>query len=255
MGKQDRDRSRALRQAQAAIDAQRGKKRTWVFAAGGAIIAVLVVAIVVGLVNAATSPAGGGTAAGAIVKPAGATADGALTVGDSDARVRLEVFVDYMCPFCGRFEHANGGEMVRLVRDGTVRLELHPLSFLDKASAGSEYSTRAANAVATVADRAPDQLLAFHKALFDRQPAEGTSGLSDAEIAALARDAGVPDPVVDAFAGRHFVPWVAASTTAAFDGGISGTPTVRINGTAFTGELYSAGGLTQAVTAAAARAR
>nr|BFE78104.1 hypothetical protein GCM10020093_007050 [Planobispora longispora] len=164
--------------------------------------------------------------------------------------MKLEVYLDYMCPFCGRFERANSGELDRLVADGTVRLELYPLSFLDRMSNGTDYSTRAANAVATVADHAPGKLLAFNTALFAHQPAEGGDGLSDDEIAELARDAGVPQDVVNLFAGRVFQPWVEASTAAVFQTGIQGTPTVKINGEVFTGDLYTTGPLTAAVTAA-----
>lgn len=251
MSTKSRDRSRALREAQAAIAAQRGRRRRGALIAGGVVILALVVAIVVVLVNAAGKDSGEAPA-GAAVAPANATAAGALTLGDPAAKVRLEVFFDYMCPFCGRFEQANGAEVARLVSDGTVRLELYPLAFLDEMSNGTEYSTRAANATATVADRAPEHLLAFHQALFERQPAEGTDGLSDDEIATLARDAGVPGTVVDAFDNRQFEPWIAASTEQAFAGGITGTPTVRINGEKFEGDLYTTGPVTQAVQAAAA---
>lgn len=249
MGKQSRDRARALREAQA-IRAQPSRRLRRTYLVGGALIAALIASIGIAMANAtATQPDDAVT--GAVVRPAVATAAGALAVGDAKAPVRLEVFVDYMCPFCGRFEVANGAELARLVRDKTVRLELHPLAFLDETSRGAEYSTRTANAVATVADRTPERLLAFHQALFDRQPREGTAGLTDGEIATLAREAGVPAEVVGQFGNRRFVPWVAQSTQAAFAGGITGTPTVRIDGAPFTGDLYSVGPLTQAITAAA----
>lgn len=248
MGKQARDRARALRGAQAAIQAQRSRRRR-VWLLGGALILVLLGSIGFAVARAATRP--GTAATGAVVRPAGATEDGALVIGDAGAPVRLAVFVDYLCPFCGRFEHANGAELARLVQDKTVRLELHPLAFLDRMSRGSEYSTRTANAVATVADRAPDRLLAVNQALFDRQPAEGTAGLTDDEIATLAREAGVPAEVVQQFRDRRFRPWVTAATGAAFSGGITGTPTVRIDGEPFTGDLYTVGPLTRAITAAA----
>jgi protein-disulfide isomerase len=161
--------------------------------------------------------------------------------------VTLEVYVDYMCPYCGRFERANSDEVERLVLDGTVRLEIYPLSFLDKASAGSRYSTRAANAVVTVADRAPGSLLAFNRALFAHQPKEGSEGLTDNDIESLARGANVPQDVINLFANGTFEPWIATHTNAAFQGGISGTPTVKINGKRFEGDLYTVGPLTQAI--------
>lgn len=248
MGKQARDRSRDLRKAQAAIAEQRGKRRPLVVG-GVTVIVVLLVAIVVAVVNAVgdRDPA---TGSGALVAPKGATAAGALVLGQAAAPVRLEVYLDYMCPFCGRFEQANSGEIDKLIADGTVRLELYPLSFLDRMSEGSRYSTRAANAVATVADRAPEKVAAFNEALFDNQPQEGTEGLSDARIAEMAKQAGVPQDVVDVLDDRIFEPWIAKSTEAVFDTGISSTPTVKINGEVFKGDLYTTGPLTQVVTAA-----
>jgi protein-disulfide isomerase len=224
-----------------------------VTAGGGAVIAVLLIAIVVSVATAARNPPADGAAAASDTPPAGATPAGALAVGDAAAPVTVELYLDYMCPFCGRFERANGAELERLVAAGTVRLELYPLSFLDRMSAGSRYSTRAANAVATVADRTPDTLLAVHAALFANQPDEGSRGLSDDDIAGLARRAGVSQQVTDAFDDRAFEGWIAGSTEEAFAGGITGTPTVKINGTVFPGDLYTVGPLTQAIGAAASR--
>jgi len=216
------------------------------------IIVGLLVAIVISLVNAAGERDTKDTAAAPekVITPAAATTGGAIAIGKAGAPVKLEIYLDYMCPYCGRFERTNGDELDRMVADGTVRLELYPLSFLDKASDGTRYSTRTANAIATVADRAADKVLAFNKALFARQPAEGTSGLTDDEIATLAANAGVPPEVVGAFRDKIFEPWVASSTSAALKGGISGTPTIKINGKVYKGDLYTVGPLTQAVTAA-----
>ncbi|HET8682456.1 MAG TPA: thioredoxin domain-containing protein [Micromonosporaceae bacterium] len=250
MGKQARNASREVRQARAAAE-QRRKRLRLLTAAGAVVVVGLLVAIVASLVNAAggSAPDRDG-AQKKMVTPATATAGGAIAVGSATAPVKLEVYLDYMCPYCGRFERANGGELERLVAEGTVRLELYPLSFLDKASSGTRYSTRTANAVATVADRAPGKVLAFNNALFTRQPAEGSAGLSDDEIATLARDAGVPPDVVKLFTDGIFEPWVAASTEAVLKTGVSSTPTVKINGKVFKGDLFTVGPLTQAVTAA-----
>lgn len=230
---------------------QSGSHRPFVIA-GVLIIAALVVAIVVLLVRSSSEPETAPPAmpSGPVVAPAPATAAGALAVGDAAAPVRLEVFLDYMCPYCGTFDRANAGEIERLVDDGTVRLELYTLAFLDDMSRNTRYSTRAANAAATVADRAPDKLLAFNRVLFNQQPHEQTDGLSDDEIAGWARTAGVPDDVVATFGERRFVPWIAQVTQQVMGNEISGTPTVRINGTRFDGDLFTTGELTQAIMAA-----
>ncbi|MCK2219160.1 DsbA family protein [Actinomadura sp. ATCC 31491] len=253
MSTEARGRSRALRDARAAAERRRRKRIRLIAAGGGLIVVGLVAAIVIALVNAAGGRPSPAAAPGRA--PAIATAGGALALGRAGAPVTVEVYLDYMCPYCGRFEAANGGEIARLVAAGTVRLELHPLAFLDQASGGTRYSTRAANAVATVADRAPDKVLPFTAALYAHQPAEGSQGLSDARIAALARESGVPAAVVDAFAGRSFEAWAAAATQRAFASGITGTPTVKIGGTPFKGDLYTTGPFTDAVTAAAKGAR
>jgi protein-disulfide isomerase len=218
---------------------------------GVLLVAGLLIAIVLTIVKAANdTDSTAQPAASGAVAPGGAV-DGALVIGKPDAPVKLAVYADYMCPYCGRFEAANGAEIDRLVGDGTARLHLYPLAFLDEMSSGTRYSTRAANAVATVYDRAPDKTLAFSGALFAHQPVEGSKGLSDDQIAGLAREVGVPQPVVDAFDERVFEPWVANSTQAAFDAGLESTPTVKINGAVFEGDLYTVGPLTQAVTEAA----
>jgi protein-disulfide isomerase len=250
MGKQARIKARDRHEARL-VEQRRVNRRHRLLAGGGGLVILgLLVAIVVSLVNAVGREGQGSSASGQLVTPTSATAQGAITVGRPDAPVRVDVYLDFMCPYCGRFERANGGELDRLVADGTVRLEMHPLSFLDRMSAGTRFSTRAANAFATVADRAPNQLLAFNRTMYAHQPEEGGRGLSDDEIANLAGAAGVPAGVVSAFTQRIFEPWVAASTESAFAGGVTGTPTVRINGKKFEGDLYTVGPLTEAIMAA-----
>ena len=252
MGKQARTKAREMRQVQTMV-ARRAKNRTRLVAGvGGLVIVGLIVAIVAVVVASATKDdaSNGASAGDTKVSPANATGNGAIAVGSAAAPVKLEIYLDYMCPFCGRFEKANSAEIDRLVGAGKVRLELHPLAFLDEQSNGTKYSTRAANAIATVADRAPASVLAFNAALFTQQPAEGSRGLSDEQIAALASKAGVPQDVVNAFPNRTFQPWIINSTDAAFKAGVNGTPTVKVNGTVFKGDLYTAGPLTRAVEAA-----
>jgi protein-disulfide isomerase len=254
MGTQARIRAREQRQAAAVAAARRARNRTrWLAGVGAVVIVGLVVAIVLAVIHVAgkggtPSAQGSDGSAAPLVVPAGATTGGAILIGKSSAPVRVEIYLDYMCPYCGRFERANGADLQRLLADGTIRVEMHPLAFLDRASSGSRYSTRAANALVTVADGAPDKILAFNQALYANQPDENTPGLSDDEIAKRALDAGVPQAVVDTFGQLKFQPWVAKFNDLAFKGGITSTPTVKINGTLFEGDLYHAGPFTQAIT-------
>jgi protein-disulfide isomerase len=252
MGAQAREKAREARKAREAAERQR-RQRARAMRIGGLIIGALVVAIVVSVVIATGKGNDPVASDKPLVTPATATANGAFVVGQATAPVKLEVYLDYMCPYCGRFERANGGEIDKLIADGTVRLEVHPLAFLDRFSNGKKYSTRSANAFVTVAEKAPDQLLAFNAALYNNQPHEGTDGLKDEDIARLATQVGVPQAVADSFAALTYEPWLAQSTQAAFDSGISGTPTVKIDGQKFEGDLYTAGPLTEAILAAKAQ--
>ncbi|MFJ8580952.1 DsbA family protein [Micromonospora sp. NPDC093277] len=248
MSKEARIKARELRLAQVAAARRRKRVRL----AGGVVIVGLLVAIIGVVVNAASNgDSSPSSASGQLVTPANLTDAGAIPVGQATAPVTLEIYLDYMCPACGKFEQANSGEIDRLIEAGTVKVQLRPISFLDRTSMGSKYSTRAANAMATVADRAPESVWAFNTELFNHQPEEGTRGLSDDQIADLARKAGVGGDVVDVFTRRTFERWVATSTEAAFKSGVQGTPTIKINGTVFEGNVYASGPLTQAIEAAA----
>jgi protein-disulfide isomerase len=254
MGTQAREKAREIRRAKELAERQR-RQRARVLGIGGMIIGGLVVAIVISLIAAASKSTTPEAASSdkTLVTPAAATSNGAFAIGNAAAPVTLEVYLDYMCPFCGRFDRANGTEIDKLVADGTARVELHVLTFLDRASNGTRYSTRTANAVVTVAEKAPDKVLAFNTQLFANQPDENTAGLTNDQIAALARKAGVPQEVAGLFELGTYEPWIAKTTEAASASGITSTPTVKINGTVFKGDLYTVGPLTQAILAAKAK--
>jgi protein-disulfide isomerase len=264
-----REQARAMREQQAKRD-----RRNKIVAIGGLSAAVVaLVAVIVVIVVQANQP---GIAYSAddvdsitledVTAPSTAESNGAIPVGAggaagepaADGDVVVSVYFDYMCPYCGMFEDANDAELETLREEGGVTVEYHPLAFLDSQSQGADYSTRAGNAAAVVADQAPEQYSAFHSALFANQPEEGTQGLSDDEIADLAEEAGVPQDVIDDFTAtapdadwRTFAPWLAANNNQMrTDLGELGTPTVLIDGEKFEGDLYTTGPLTEAIEAA-----
>ncbi|QIM15901.1 thioredoxin domain-containing protein [Leucobacter insecticola] len=104
----------------------------------------------------------------------------------------VTVFVDYMCPGCGAFEQANGTMLENYVGSGDITLGIYPMNFLDNASQGTKYSTRAANLFACVVDEQPDVAFALNMKLLSAevQPKEGTTGLTDDELLKQAESAG-----------------------------------------------------------------
>lgn len=180
-----------------------------------------------------------------------ATTDYTVTIGKAEAPVTVDIYQDFMCPYCGEFERANRTDLTSLVDAGTAKLRIHPMAFLDSNSNGTKYSSRAANAFVTVYLAEPDKALAFSEALFENQPSEGSSGLSDTELSKLATSVGVSAQTAAGFAKLSNADFVTGATNAAFAAGVQSTPTVKIDGKAFSGNLYAAGPLKTAVEAAA----
>lgn len=169
----------------------------------------------------------------------------AATVSSSNV-IDIRVYVDYMCPICGGFEAANGELIKQMVSDGSATLEIHPVAILDRYSNGAKYSTRASNAAACVANFAPDTFFTFNSLLFENQPEENSTGLTDEVLIELAKQAGVVTnftKVSHCIESQQFKPWVLASsnrfstneipnvaTQPTAEPSQHGTPTIYVNG-------------------------
>ncbi|HMR21319.1 MAG TPA: thioredoxin domain-containing protein [Micropruina sp.] len=250
---QGREALRRRQQAQAAAERRMKTVVRTAWIAGITVIALIIGITVWSVTNARSSNTAGG-APGALVTPTRATDAGALRFGKDDAKVTVAVYADFMCPYCGQFERANGASLDAAAEAGTIVLDIHPMSFLDAQSGGTEYSTRAANAFVTIAEADPAAALRFNQLLFANQPGEGTSGLSDDQLASFATQAGASGEVIASFAKRTFVPWIDQITQQAFDAGVKGTPTVKLNGQVYSGDIYTPGALMTAIERVAAGA-
>ncbi len=164
--------------------------------------------------------------------PAGATAEGdGVTIGHGP--IRIDAFIDFMCPFCRRFELSAGPTLASLVADGQVSLVYHPMNFLDQAST-TNYSTRAAAASGCAADR--ERFVEYAHALFVSQPPEGSAGLSDAELADAGRAAGLDGSFATCVSDGPYLDWPSYVTARATALGVEATPTVLVAGAAVTPE-------------------
>ena len=156
-----------------------------------------------------------------------------------DGLAHIVTYVDFSCPACKSFEEAYATSIDALVAAGVATLEVHPIAILDRLYLGTRYSSRANNAGACVADLAPQSFLDVMAAFFANQPAEGTSGLTDAEMIDLVHGTGLVDEDVDAcIEDELFGPWIIATTERASSDpdlvvpGNPGlvTPTIVVNG-------------------------
>ena len=177
--------------------------------------------------------------------------DGYLRVGTGGTEV--SVYLDPMCPYCGQFETANGDQIQRMVAANDITLRLYPLTFLDRSSRGTEYSSRASSALTCVAASRPASTLDYLAALYANQPDENTSGLTDARLVSLAEKAGAAD-AASCIRGGDYVSWAQGVTSTALSddlpgqsGPLKGTPTVIIDGTVFDGSITDADAFREAV--------
>ena len=243
--KSNRERLAARRAAEAAARARAERRRRNLLAgtvAGIVVLVALVVVIVVQTHRTSTSA----TAAA----PANA-AGTEIAVGAASAPVTVDLYEDFQCPNCKAFEAESGSTLAQLIAAGTVQAHYHGMAFLDT-SANDQYSTRALNAAAVVlATAGPDGFQTFHDLLFANQPAEGGSGLTDAQLVDFAGQAGATGSAVQAdIHDLTYGDWVKKATDQASKDGVTGTPTVLVAGKKLTD--ISAAGLTAAVTAAQA---
>lgn len=164
--------------------------------------------------------------------PATATPDGdGVVVGDGP--VLVDAYIDFLCPFCRRFELSSGPALAAMVAEHRITLAYHPMNFLDQAST-TRYSTRAAAASGCAADE--NRFMDYAHALFVSQPPEGSAGLSDAELTALGQEAGLGPAFASCAAGRPYLDWPPYVTARALAAGVEATPTVLVAGVAVPAE-------------------
>lgn len=193
-----------------------------------AVVVVLVVVVVAAFVLVQNSRRDNETAGAST--PANIGSSNSFVVGDAAAPVSIVAYEDFQCPICQQFESENAAQIDTWVKAKTVKVEYRPIAFLDRMSS-TEYSTRSLNAAAAVQTYAPASFAAFHQLLFQNQPPENGDGLTDAKLIELAKQAGATQPAVQtAIKDETYEKWTAKVTEDASKAGVSGTPTVQVNG-------------------------
>jgi Thioredoxin len=133
--------------------------------------------------------------------------DGVL-LGSPIAPVQLEIFCEPQCPHCAELEAADGDRLAGALAGGRLAITYRWLTFLDGRH-HNDVSTRVTNALFVAADPAtpPTAYQAFVQDLYHHQSADGPS---NDDVAAMARDSGVPDAAADRIAAGEFVVDAAA---------------------------------------------
>ncbi|WP_406077157.1 DsbA family protein [Micromonospora sp. NBC_00858] len=232
--KGQRDAARVVRQQ---LARERRRRRTlWVSAAA---VAVLVIAGVIGWSVWSSQRSDDFTT------PPGANADGTGIV-TGGGPVTVDIFEDFLCPACKQFEQTSGATLEQLVAENKATVVYHPVAYLNRFST-TEYSTRSSAASGCAA--AGGKFREYAKALFDKQPPEGSAGLSDDELIDIGTGVGLDR---GSFAGcvkdNTYRTWTEHVTDEASRDDVTGTPTILVNGQPLADR--SPQGLTAAVAAA-----
>ena len=135
----------------------------------------------------------------------------------------IEVYEDFQCPACARFESIAGGYIEELITTKKAKVAFHTLSFL-----GGE-SQIAANAAACSSDEG--KFLQLHKTLMANQPSENSGAWNSSYFSTLGLGLGISSPEYDkCVADNKYMGWVKNVAEEGAKRNINSTPTVLING-------------------------
>ena len=189
-----------------------------------------------------TAPNPSGTAPpapslGGVAAPAGAAESGAIVVGDPQAGTVVEVYADYQCPYCQRWETEVGTALMAraLKPDSDLVVLQYNMAFLGETNRQLEppgASARAANASACVLEYdGVDAFVAFNAGLFAAPAASSpATRFDEASLLGLAGQSGSSDRTFACIEEERFMPFVVATTQGSFVRGVTGTPTVLVDG-------------------------
>lgn len=190
-----------------------------------AALVVAVVIIVLGQKPAPSEPTG------ELITPpltyAADVVDGEF-LGRADAPVLLEVWADYQCPVCARWDREQLGTLkTQFVDTGILRIQARDIAFLG----GGEFDESLELAVGARCAAEQNRFWQFHDLIYWNQGRENEGDHNAAFIASLADRSGVNRTTWDAcVAGEDVRDSLRADTNVALGKGINSTPTVALNG-------------------------
>ncbi|HEX5808508.1 MAG TPA: thioredoxin domain-containing protein [Anaerolineales bacterium] len=179
-------------------------------------------------------------------------ADG-LSVGDPNAPVTIDVFEDFQCPACQFFTESIEPLVIEnLVATGKARYVFHNYSFLDGNGAGSNgESDQAANA--SMCANEQGKFWEMHSIMYTNWSGENQGAFSERRLQAMAESLGLDmDAFNTCFDANKYEAEIQADFDLGEEMGVTGTPTVFVNGTRVgqAGKIASYQEIEQAVNAA-----
>ncbi|RLV49761.1 disulfide bond formation protein DsbA [Nocardioides mangrovicus] len=225
MSTKNRDQGRTERAAAIQREQHRKERNRRVAISG---VVVVVVALIIGAAFWATRGSGDTAAAGSTSGLKVVRDGDAMVVGNNpDARVKVTVYEDFLCPYCREFETSSRDFLHADAAAGKVLITYRPFHLLSE-----DYSREALVAWGQVLNHGTGkQALKFHDLLYDNQPYETASSFPDAaDLRKLAAKAGVSSSVQKLIGDDDGSFYDEAQQSAS---GIDSTPTVMVDGKQF----------------------
>jgi protein-disulfide isomerase len=214
--------------------AARRQRRNRALLIVGGVLAVLVVAVIVIFVVQPGKSSPATTVRGASYNgpfaPATLNADRSVTVARPGVTSPvLNVYEDFQCPVCDAFEQANGGVVQKLAAEGKVRVIYHPFTIFLGQQPQQNNSVRAWAAARCVPAAKWQQ---YHNLLYANQPRETTvGGFPISQLLAMGNRIGLTSPAfTQCVTSQRFAGQAVQVSQQIIKSGITGTPTVKLNG-------------------------
>lgn len=239
-GRKGSEKERRQKAAEARAAAQTAEKRRQrlVYGVGGLVV-LAIVGLIVGLgvmgakeKNAPIDPT-------KIALPTGSTEQQLGTPIGAGQGVQVELYEDFQCPACARFEGTAASVLYGLANSGKANLRINMMNFLDDNLSGSnvaagnpQSSARAAAAFGCAVDAGKG--LEYHNAIYANQPQNEGDGYSQDLLLSLGSQVGIQGDALTTFEkcvkDETYVKWPTAITDKANEVGVTGTPRVYVNG-------------------------
>lgn len=166
------------------------------------------------------------------VTPASLPTANGLTLGDPNASVTIDVFEDFQCPACQYFSESIEPLVIQnLVTPGNAKYTFHHYPFIDgNGATSSGESDQAANA--SMCANEQGKFWEMHSIIYANWNGENKGNLSNVRLAAMAESVGLDmDAFNDCFGSKKYQNDIQADFELGQTMGVSGTPSVFVNGT------------------------
>ena len=163
------------------------------------------------------------TAGNVALPPGASAADGYGIVFNADKSPTINLWEDFQCPSCKRFEETNGARIADIIAQGKAKVVFNTLSFL------GEESVVAGMGAGCAADQG--KFLEYKKFMYENQPEENGGTWTKPYVISLAGAIGLDETKFGACLNTDkYRKWLGNLSAAGAEANINGTPTYVING-------------------------